>query len=110
MKLRLNYSHFSVPHHTAETLENYLFHGYEPGSFVTSILCNDLMGACTRCDYINADHIVPISKFVLHSMPGNSWGNMKLMRDWMKDEGGIRSHFVKEFEKRMVWETLSTKG
>jgi hypothetical protein len=110
MALRLNYDgNYSFPIHTAEAIENYLFQGLEPGSFVSSVLCNDLVGACTRCDHINATHIVQITKFVLHCMPPGSWGNWDRMLKWMSDDNSIRSNYVNEFEKRLMWETLSQK-
>lgn len=40
----LDFSEYNVPFHTQESLTNYVQHGYMPGGFLTSLLCNDLMG------------------------------------------------------------------
>jgi hypothetical protein len=109
-KTRLSYDRYEVPDHTQQALEDYFFHGYEPGSFLMSVLCNDLMGAVNRCDHINREHIVDIAKWVMHTAPCSSWGNRAMVMDWVNDTNGTRTKFVDEFEKRLMWETLATNG
>jgi len=108
-EFRLDYSYHNVPEHTREALENYFFHGYEPGRFVTAVLCNDLIAACTSCDHINRDSIVDIVKWIVHRAPMGAWGNQMAVADWIKDVGGRRTAYVDEFEKRLMWETLAEK-
>lgn len=107
-KLRLDYNYHDVPDHTAEALENYFFHGYEPGSFVYAVLTNDLIGACTRCDHINRENIVNIVKWLLQRAPAGSWGSDHRVLNWVKDTDQCRTRFVEEWEKRTMWETLSS--
>lgn len=106
-KSRLDYSHYAVPEHTCEALENFFFHGYQPGSFVYSVLINDLIGACTSCDHVNREAIVDIVKWLLHRAPVGSWGSRDIVGKWLKDEDGCRTEFVEAWEKREMWETLS---
>jgi len=105
-KLRLNYDYHDVPEHTCEALENYFFHGYEPGSFVVAVLTNDLVRACTSCDHVNREHIVDIVKWVMHKAPSGSWGSEQRVLNWIKDTDGRRTEFVEAWEKRAMWEAL----
>jgi hypothetical protein len=108
-KTRLDYTRHRVPEHTQEALERYFFLGLEPGGFLTSVLSNDLMGACTRSDHVNRENIVGIATWVLHSAPNESWGHLGAVANWCKDEGGCRTRWVEAFEKRMMWNELSAK-
>lgn len=66
---------------------NYLLHGFEPGSFFTSMFANDMMGALS------------------HSHPANSISGLKNLALW------IRQIWPKEsygsYEKVAAWVSLS---
>ena len=106
-KHRLDYAYHNVPEHTRTSLELYFFEGVEPGGFLYSVLTNDLMGACTRCDHINREAIVDIVKWMIHRAPQGSWGHRQRILDWMHDKDQCRTKFVTEWEKRVMWEILS---
>ena len=106
-KFKLNYERYDVPEHTREALENYFFHGFEPGGFVTSVLSNNLMGATNRCDHINREHIVSIAQWVLHNAPNQSWGSEQIVHDWIHDKDSRRTIFTEAFEKRLMWSILN---
>ena len=108
-KTRLDYTRYRVPEHTQESLERYFFHGLEPGSFLVSVLCNDLMGACTRSDHVNRESIAGIATWILHNAPENSWGHLTTVSNWIKDTDSRRTRWVEAFEKRMMWDELSKK-
>lgn len=103
---RLDYSYYDVPDHTRESLENYFFRGWLPGSFVTAVLTNDLVRACTSCDHVNREYIVDIAKWVLHNAPHGSWGNSDNLQKWAHDVDGCRSDFVQAWEKKAMWRAL----
>jgi len=42
-----------IPEHTAQSLIDYVEHGWQPGSFLTAVLENDLGGAAFRADMEN---------------------------------------------------------
>ena len=107
-EFRLDYSYHNVPEHTRESLENYFFYGYQPGSFVYSLLINDLIGACVSCDHINREAIVDIVKWLLHKAPVGSWGNRDIVQKWAANEDGCRTEFTDAWEKREMWDTLSS--
>ena len=106
---RFDYSYHNVPEHTRVSLENYFFYGYEPGSFVYSVLINDLTGACVHCDHVNREHMVEIVKWLLKTAPGRSWGNRDFVRDWIKDKDNCRTEFVTAWEKKEMWRVLNER-
>lgn len=105
--MKMDYSHHDVPEHTQEALNNYFFHGYEPGNFVTAVLCNDLMRATNSCDHINKKYLTDIAKWVMHNAPNMSWGSRQMVQDWLHDVDGARTKFVTACEKRAMWEALN---
>lgn len=109
-KFRLDYEGYGVPDHTKEAFENYFFKGFEPGSFLTSVLKNDLIGACTRCDHINREHIVNITKWMLHNAPTGSWGNHAAVEAWLFDKDNCRSKWADMKEKAIMWAVLQEQA
>lgn len=108
-KLMLFYDGWNVPSHTAESIENYLIRGLQPGGFVTSVLANDLLGAATSCDYINKERIVDIVKWVAAFAPVGSWGSYDNVGGWIEDKDGLRTRYADVIEKRFIWEKLQQK-
>lgn len=110
MRFRLNYDYYNVPTHTKESFERYFFGGCEPGSFLKSVLCNDLIGAATRCDSENRTYLTDIVKWMANTAPHGSWGSPEAYESWVHDQNNIRTQFVDRFEKRMMWDALATAG
>lgn len=106
-ELMLSYDGYGVPEHTRKGIEDYLIRGYPPGRFVTTIMANDLVGACSCCDHINRDCIVDIAKWVLIMAPSWSWGSYTNVENWLKDRDGIRTKYAEEIEKKFIWDKLS---
>ncbi len=110
MKTRLDYSHYDVPAHTRESFEHYFFGGCEPGGFLTAVLCNDLIGATTRCDSENRKYLVDIVKWMVNNAPHGSWGSREAVTNWLNDQYNIRTQFVDRFERRLMWDVLAQSG
>ena len=53
-----------IPEHTAQSMLNYVEHGFQPGSFLTSVLENDLQGAAFRADMENKQYLANIAMIV----------------------------------------------
>jgi hypothetical protein len=51
-----------IPDHMRESIMNYALHRYEPGNFLTSVICNDLRGAVFHAD---AENLPLIKTYVL---------------------------------------------
>lgn len=73
-----------VPQHTLEALDRYVEHGLEPGSFLMSVLCNDLFGAVYRADSTNLEHLRDICIHIHWEIPSDCWGNENKVRAYMK--------------------------
>ena len=74
----------NVPEHTRNSLRMYVEEGYDPGGFVTAVLCNNLIDAVSRADSVNINHLRDITMFVYNRMPGGSWGSKEKMAAWVK--------------------------
>lgn len=107
-KLYLNYGGTGVPAHTARALEDYLFRGYEPGRFLTSVLVNDLCGAVWSADHENREALIDIVKFLGHGIPSAAWGSVSSVTRWLKDIDGCRTEYTDRIEKKVVWDSLAT--
>ena len=99
----------SIPEHTMEALDNYFLRGYEPGSFLASVLTNNLYRAVGSADSANRHAIYEIVKWLTHSddvVPHNSFGTSEQVADWLNDNNNIRTKFVDKVEKEYIWNTL----
>lgn len=106
-KLMLDFSRSGVPEHTQRSIEYYLLHGLEPGSFLTSVICNDLFAAMGRADPINRKNIEYITYWFTSDAPYGSYGSKEKMQDWMKDTHGHRAAFAKQTEEKFFWKTVT---
>lgn len=89
-----------------QSLENYLIHGYEPGGFLTAVLCNNLYLAVGRADHWNKQNLLRIVNEVIHKMPDISIHSRKAVRDWCMDVDGRRSAYARQKEKEYTWRAL----
>ena len=53
-----------IPEHTAQSMIDYVEHGWQPGSFLTAVLENDLEGAAFRADMENKLYLANIAMIV----------------------------------------------
>ena len=91
------------------SLEDYLMRGYEPGSFLTAVLANDLFGAVGRADGYNKQNLNYIVQASSISMPIGSYGSYDHVHDWVGDKHGCRSRYVDFMEKERMMDILSGK-
>jgi len=82
-----------LPEHMREGLELYLEHGVEPGSFMMSVLTNDLLGAISRADQINQRYLPQIVSYCVCEVPSIAWGSQERVKNWMKQQ---RLHRVED--------------
>ena len=73
-KLKSSFALWGISDEWQEVIENYLVKGFEPGSFFTSVLANDLTGAAT------------------HSHPGNRWEDICRLCKWIHNESPTECH------------------
>lgn len=90
-----------------QSLENYLIHGFEPGGFLTAVLCNNLYLAVKRADHWNKERLPEIVDEVVHKMPEIALYSREAIRDWCMDVDSRRSDYVRRKEKEYTWRSLN---
>jgi len=94
----------SVPKHTVEALDRYWKFGYQPGSFLTALLCGDVFHAIGRADYLNKEALGHIVEYIVRHAPRGSYGSEDLVQDWVN-----RGEMFQFHEKQRVVEILSAE-
>jgi len=96
-RMKLSASRWSVPREYFDPLYNYLVHGFEPGSFWTSVLANDFMGAIQRSHPSND---IPALKhcvgWIQDSFPQGSYGDYRSVRYWVNMDPSQRRLTLEE--------------
>ena len=77
-----------LPVHIRDGMQRYIEQGIEPGSFLTAVLCNDLMGAVGKADEVNLPKLWQICSFLYNDAPSPSFGSVEAFRAWI-DRGGL---------------------
>lgn len=94
-RLNETFVHWSVPRDYADPMFNYLVHGFEPGSFFTSVLANDFVGAIQHSHPANS---IPALKALvgwLQSVcPAHARGSYEDVKNWCQLDAGIRRKFL----------------
>lgn len=72
-----------LPEHMRRGMELYINEGVEPGSFMMSVLCNDLKEAVGRADHINMRYLTNIVSFCYNDLPHQAWGSPEKVKKWM---------------------------
>lgn len=85
MPKTINYD--MLPEHMQEGARLYVEHGVEQGSFLTAVLSNDLVRACSRADETNLNCLVDWARWLYNEAPLESWGSPKAVKDWIKHRG-----------------------
>ena len=67
-----------------ESLHRYIFHGIEPGGFLTAVLCNDLVEAVGRADHRNIRCLKDIVSYCYMQLPMGSWRTEANYVNWLK--------------------------
>lgn len=82
-----------LPEHMRGAMERYMQYGIEPGSFLYSVLCNDLMGAVGRADSINRDRLGDYATWLYNNAPPPSFGSREKVDAWIVErQAAIREH------------------
>lgn len=81
----INYNR--LPDHMQDAMRLYVERGIQPGSFLTAVLSNDLMGALGRADDINLDALPAYGRFLYNDAPCGCYGSADHVRDWIKGGG-----------------------
>lgn len=91
-----------IPDHTREALMNYFNNCWEPGSFLMSVLTNDLYGAASRADHINREYLSNIVIWLINNAPYGSYGDRETVNNWLD-----RGYYQQVYEKNRLVDILS---
>lgn len=73
-----------VPIEWQEILYNYFVNGFQPGSFFTSVLANDLIGAANHSHVMNTwSAITCTCKWINDSAPDEAYGSYNAIIHWL---------------------------
>jgi hypothetical protein len=90
----------AIPDTTHSALVRYFLHGLEPGSFLTSVLCNmDLYTAVGKADVWNQRALSQIVVWLHTYAPDGSYGSQEAYEGWLNNNN-IRDNFNKEY---LLW-------
>lgn len=73
-----------LPDHMQDAMRLYMERGIEPGSFLMAVLCNDLMGAVSRADHINASRLKDYAAWLYNNAPPQSFGSREKVGRWIE--------------------------
>ncbi len=79
----LDFEGYGVPKHTRLCLENYFYHGLQPGSFMTAMIRGDYEFAVNLADDENRRSIGEIRRFIEEQIPSDIRGDAACMKAWI---------------------------
>jgi len=94
MPATINYE--MLPPHMREGAKLYVEQGIGQGHFLTAVLCNDLVKACSRADSINQREITTWASWLYNEAPAECWGSKEKVKTWIKHRGiqGLREGMI----------------
>ena len=78
----------SLPAHMQHGMKLYVEKGIAPGSFLTAVLCNDLMEACARADDTNLYALPTYARWLYNRVPATCFGSREAFEAWIA-KGGL---------------------
>lgn len=76
-------AYWSVSKEFFDPMYNYLVYGYQPGSFFTSLLANDLFGAIPRSHPSNnIESLKHLCGWIQDKFPKQAWGSYDRVDKW----------------------------
>lgn len=73
-----------LPEHMREGMKLYIEEGIAPGSFMMSVLCNDLKSAVAMADHVNQRYLSQIVSYCVCEVPSLAWGSPERVANWMR--------------------------
>lgn len=74
----------AIPEMTLNSLMLYVNEGVPTGSFLRSVLSNDLFGAFERADKENRDAIGLLVTYIYNEIPSECWGTREHYHSWLE--------------------------
>ena len=80
--MELDFSDYNIPEHTKGALERYVNQRFFPGSFLTAVLTNNLIGAICYADRENEAALRDIVAFAYNRLPQECCGSEDKVYAW----------------------------
>ena len=74
---------FYIPPRMMEGLQRYINSHIKPGSFLLSVLCNDLAEAVMNADDENLGNIPAYVSYLYNKTPRTCWGSEEKVANWL---------------------------
>ena len=74
-----------------EAFDNYWNHGFEPGSFLRAVICNDLVESVSRADPWNSKNLSKIVAYMINNAPIDSWGSYEVYKEWINKGAAFKA-------------------
>jgi hypothetical protein len=106
MTKRFDWDHgmSGLPDVSQEALKNYFLYAFQPGSFLTSLLCNDpWTDVIMRADHWNKPVLGKYLEWLQEYAPAGSWGSESAVHSWL-----AKGPAYEAFQKSITWEALNT--
>ena len=112
-RLYKTFSNWDVPRDFADTMANYLIYGYQPGSFFTATLANDLMQAIASSHPSNTiNSLKALAGWINEYCPKEAYGSYVKVTAWCEMTSEMHRPILEKnriiyTEKEEVWMALS---
>ena len=77
---------FSISPYMVSVIKDYVEHGYDPGSFLSAVICNNLREAVNRADDGNMRNLPAFVIFLCNNTPAGCWGSKRNMEWWIREK------------------------
>ena len=113
LKIQMTFDRWKVDHEYSEAMYNYLVYGFNPGSFFTSVLANDFVGAMARSHPANTiSALKRLAGWMRDYLPPMACGSYGAVNAWVDLDASQRRQILEEYsliytEKEETWRVLN---
>lgn len=76
-----------IPEYMRDGMTRYIKRGIPPGSFLTAVLSNDLIGALRKADDTNINALPAYGRFLYNYAPAGCYGSPDAVDRWIQKGG-----------------------
>ena len=97
--LMATFAKWDVPKDFADSMYNYLVHGFSPGGFFTSVLANDFHSAIARSHPVNTvNSLKSLGGWILDCVPREAHGSYNNVEVWCSLPADVRRTILEDCE------------
>jgi hypothetical protein len=85
-KMKEEYDFREIPQYMHGGIIRYIEDGIMPGDFLSSVLQNDLKGACGAADQNNKHLLWDYVAFLYNNAPSMCWGSPEKVKAWVEEK------------------------